>query len=155
MGSRGKQPPLWIGVPLGVVVMLLFGYLAYQNWSNDHALKDRGKETTAEVVQVAASRKHKRDTVRFTTEDGRQVESLIGQGDSAPDGELHVGDRIPIVYDPQNPSDDVSDARARENHSVAIFLLIPTVICALVVAFWSWKLFQQRRSSRVAGVGDR
>ena len=147
MGLRGTTrslPPVWLYVTLGVIVMLGFAFATFQVWTNDNALRDRGRLTSARVVKVSTG-KTSRVHVEFTTEQGRRVEALIGQGDEAPGARVRVGDEIPIVYDPQSPADGVRDARAPENHKFAYLLLGVTIVGAVALPFTSRGLHREHR----------
>lgn len=93
--------------------------------------------------------KNSRVHVEFRTADGRRVEAMIGQGDEAPGPRAEVGDEVPIVYDPESPTDDVRDTRAPENHTIAYVTLGATIFGAIGVPLAIW--FELRRRRRVAG----
>ena len=142
--TRQVLPPTWLFVTLGVFVVSGFAFATFQVWSNDLALRDRGRETVARVVEVGTC-KTSRVNVTFTTEDGRQVEALVGQGDEAPGDRVKVGEEIPIVYDPEHPTADVRDSRAPENHSTAYLLLGVTAFAAVTLPVAAWHLARERR----------
>ncbi|MEU4560103.1 DUF3592 domain-containing protein [Actinoplanes sp. NPDC023936] len=139
MSSR-RLPPVWLFAGMGVVVVALFSWLTYQNWTNDLALADRGVETTARVTDVGSKG---RVRVEFTTADGRQVSTLVGQGDEA-DG-TRAGDTIPIAYDPQNPTSEVRDTRVPENHRLAWFTTGITLFALVSVPIATWHLAREHR----------
>jgi Protein of unknown function (DUF3592) len=141
-GMSGAR--IWIFAVLGVVVVTGFAVMAIKAWSNDNALHDRGQETTARVVEVSTG-KNSRVHVEFRTADGRQVQAMIGQGDEAPGARPRVGDEVPIVYDPESPTDDVRDTRAAENHTVAYVLLGAAVFGAVGVPLAVWAQSRRRR----------
>nr|WP_296073052.1 DUF3592 domain-containing protein [uncultured Actinoplanes sp.] len=138
---------MWLYVTLGVIVVLGFAVATFQVWTNDNALRDRGRRTSARVVEIGTGKKN-RVHVEFTTEQGRRVEALVGQGDEAPGARVRVGDEIPVVYDTENPTDDVRDARAPQNHKVAYLLLGVTIAGAVALPFTSWGLHREHRRRR-------
>jgi len=143
MGHSRRPSPLLFAV-VGTVVVLGFAFMTWRIWSNDLALQSRGKETTARVTEVTTG-KVERVHVVFATEDGREVEALVGQGDEAPGPRVRPGDEIPVVYDPRHPTADVRDTRAPENHTVAHLMLGVTVVGAVGVASAVWALLRGRR----------
>lgn len=143
MGHSRRPSPLLFAV-LGTVVVLGFAFMTWRIWSNDLALQSRGQETTARVTEITTG-KVERVHVVFTTRDGREVEALIGQGDEAPGPRVARGDEIPIVYDPQNPTTDVRDTRAPDNHTIGYLVLGTTTVGAVAVAFAVRALVRERR----------
>lgn len=143
-----RRIPVWLFAVLGVVVVTGFGVMTFSVWRNDNALSERGEQAVARVVEVSSGR-NSRVHVEFRTGDGRQVRSMIGQGDEAPGPRATVGEEIPIVYDPRAPTDDVRDARAPDNHTVAYLLLAVTVFGAIAVP--SAIVFARRARRRAAG----
>jgi hypothetical protein len=145
-GSRqpGRHPPAPLFAALGVVVTIGFAIATYQVWRNDNALRDRGQPAAARVVEVNRG-KVSRVHVEFRTADGRRVQALVGQGDEAPGPRANVGDEIPIVYDPRQPTSDVRDARAEENHRSAYLLLGFTLLGAVEVPLATWGLVREKR----------
>ncbi|WP_433201672.1 hypothetical protein ACQP00_30945 [Dactylosporangium sp. CS-047395] len=114
---------------VGLAVVLGFGYLAWSDWSNDRALRERGAEADARVVAAG-----KRTTVEFSTADGRRVRALIGQGGSPRDRRPAVGDEIRVVYDPRHPEADVRDTRVTPNHRIAYLMTATALVGAGAVA---------------------
>ena len=144
--TKPTLPQVWLYVLFGAIVVPGFAFMTYQVWSNDVALRDRGQEASAVVTQAG-----KRVHVEFTTRDGRRLEALVGQGDEAPGAPAQSGDEIPIVYDPQDPTADVRDARAPENHRVAYLLLGATVFGAVGMPLAAWHLAREHRRRRAGG----
>ena len=143
---RRRRPPAPLYAAMGVVVVVGFAIATWRVWSNDNALRDRGREAPARVVEMNRSRA----TVEFTTDDGRRVRARIGQGDAAPGPRAVVGDAVTIVYDPRRPTDDVRDARAPENHRSA-YLLLGTAIFGLIgVPLATWGIVRADRRERAA-----
>ncbi|MFB9237018.1 DUF3592 domain-containing protein [Plantactinospora siamensis] len=132
---------------MGVVVVIGFAIATYQIWSNDNALRDRGRQASATVIKVHSG-KAGRTVVQFSTAEGRQLTALIGQGDGAPGWQPRVGDEVPIVYDPQKPTADVRDARAPENHHTAYFSLAVTIFGAIAVPIAAVALIRANRRDR-------
>jgi hypothetical protein len=150
-GTR-RLPPLGLFVGLGVVVVLGFAVATFSVWRNDIALSERGVETSARVAAVTDG-KIDRVRVEFSTPDGRRIEALIGQGDEASDPRPRVGDTVPIIYDPEKPTDDVRDVRVPPNHRSAYMLLGTTVFGAIGVPLASWHLAREHRR-RAAGLTE-
>ena len=140
--SRRPSPVLF--AVLGAVVVAGFAFMTWRIWSNDLALQSRGQETTARVTEVTSG-KIERVHVAFTTQDGREVEALVGQGDEAPGPRVKPGDEIPIVYDPRHPTADVRDTRAPENHTVGYLMLGATAVGAVGVPSAVVALVRARR----------
>ncbi|AVT39176.1 DUF3592 domain-containing protein [Plantactinospora sp. BB1] len=139
-----RRPPAKLFVAMGVVVVCGFAVATWQVWTNDNALRDRGRQVTARVTGVDLGKKS-RVEVEFRTSDGRQVRSLVGQGDEAPGPRVQVGDEIPIVYDPRHPDHDVRDARAPENHRIAYMLLGTTLFGLVGVPLATLRLLREER----------
>ncbi|MEU8243928.1 DUF3592 domain-containing protein [Actinoplanes missouriensis] len=134
---------MWLFAGMGVVVVAVFSWLTYQNWTNDLALSDQGVETTARVTDIGGKgRVH----VEFTTADGRPVSTLVGQGDEA-DG-TRVGDTIPIAYDPREPTSEVRDTRVPENHRTAWFTTGMTLFALVGIPIATWQLAREHRRRR-------
>lgn len=150
--GRRRLPPLGLFVGLGVVVVLGFAVATVQEWRNDFALRDRGVETSARVTAVSEG-KIDRVHVEFSTADGRRVEALVGQGDEAPGPPVRQGDTVPIVYDPEQPTDDVRDVRAPLNHQTAYMLLGTTIFGVIGVPLASWHLAREHRRRRAVHSG--
>ncbi|MFF5173394.1 DUF3592 domain-containing protein [Micromonospora sp. NPDC000089] len=129
-----------------MVVIVGFAIATWQTWSNDNALRDRGREAPARVVQVNRGRAK----VEFTTGDGRRVQARIGQGDAAPGPRPVVGDAVTIVYDPRRPTDDVRDVRAPENRQTAYVVLGATIAALIGVPLATWGLIRANRRERAA-----
>ncbi|MEV0675150.1 DUF3592 domain-containing protein [Actinosynnema sp. NPDC050436] len=134
-----KRPPAWLFGLVGAVVIAGFAYATFTMWRNDVALSERGQQTSARVVDTG-----KRDEVEFRTADGEQVHALIGQRLSGP--QLAVGEQVEIVYDPADPTSDVDDVRARDDHSVTFLMFGVTLAAALSIPVVTWRL--ARSSSR-------
>jgi hypothetical protein len=150
LGTRQALPPVWLFVLLGAIVVPGFAFATFQVWSNDIALRDRGQDASAVVVRVGSGSRS-RVHVEFTTQDGRRVETLVGQGDEAPGPRAQPGDEIPIRYDPQNPTSEVRDTRAPENHHLAYLLLGTTVFGAVGMPLAAWHLAREHRRRRMTG----
>jgi hypothetical protein len=130
-GSR-RPLPAGLFAAMGAIVVAGFAVATYQTWSNDNALRDRGQQTTARVVNVSAGK-------------NSRVE-----GDEAPGPRAKVGDEIPIVYDPRDPTSDVRDARASDNHTVASLSLAATILAAVAVPIATWALIRAKRRESAA-----
>jgi hypothetical protein len=139
--SARRLPPVPLFIGIAIVALGGFAFATYQVWANDLALADRGQQTTARVTEVG----RERITVAFRTADGREVETLVGQGDEAPGPLPAPGDELPIVYDPQRPTSEVRDTRAPENHKVGWLLLATTVAGTIGVCFATPALIRARR----------
>ncbi|MDG4821706.1 DUF3592 domain-containing protein [Asanoa sp. WMMD1127] len=148
-GRRRPLPPLWLFVGGGAAVVVAFAVATFGVWRNDTALEERGVETSGRVVAVSDG-KIKRVRVEFSTPDGRRVEALVGQGDEARDPRPRVNDTVPIVYDPDNPTDDVRDSRVEPNHHMAYTLLGVTIFGAVGVPLAAWHLAREHRRRRAA-----
>ncbi|MEV4536696.1 DUF3592 domain-containing protein [Asanoa sp. NPDC049518] len=150
--KRRRLPPLGLFIGLGAVVVLAFAVATFGVWRNDVALNERGVETSARVVAVSDG-KNKRVRVEFGAADGRRVEALIGQGDVTSDPRPRVGDTVPIVYDPQEPTADVRDSRVAPNHRSAYMLLGTTIFGVVGVPLASWHLAREHRRRRAGQTG--
>lgn len=106
---------------------------------NATALRDHGRVTTGEVVEVHDERRDNYVVVRFQDARGREVSAEVGnyRWDPKP----QVGDRPEIVYDPDNPSGNVADTRTGPDFfSVWAFVVGGLMAAALVVPTWTGRL---------------
>ncbi|MGW0519947.1 DUF3592 domain-containing protein [Crossiella sp. NPDC003009] len=140
MGNlSSRRPPAWLFGLVGAIVIGGFAWAAYQVWSNDQALAERGQRAMAKVVDT-----NKRDEVEFRTQDGRQVRALIGQRLSG--SAVAVGEEIEIVYDPADPTSDVDDARATGDRSFAYLMSAITIFAAAAISAVTWHLARMSRT---------
>jgi hypothetical protein len=110
----------------GLAVTTVFAVMSYQAWHQDAVLSDRGQPASARVVTVRKSVQ-----VEFRTADGRLVKAFLGEGDEGPGPRPAVGDQIPIVYDPQDPTSDVRHAQVSPSHTGAKQYLLFALMAAL------------------------
>lgn len=123
-----RRPNVPTFAVVGVVVVFAFGYMAWSLWEKDRALDSRGVQATATVVEVG-----RRIHVEFQTADGRRVRTLIGPGGEAPETRPAVGEKIQIVYDPEDPEGQVRDTRASETNQTAYLLAGAACVGAVAV----------------------
>ncbi|GIF77849.1 DUF3592 domain-containing protein [Asanoa siamensis] len=143
---RTRRPPAPLFAGLGIVVVIGFAVAAWTVWQNDRALRTRGVDASARVVQV--TEKKGRIHVEFTAADGRSVRTMVGQGDEPPGPAPAVGDEIPIVYDPQDPDAEVADRRTSPNHRVAYLLAATAAAGAIGVPLATVALVRANRRAR-------
>lgn len=149
MTLRRPPHPLLMLV-MGVLVFAGFGFAIVRSWTNDDALRDRGRTAPAQVTEVSTG-KSRRITVQYRTADGTPARARIGQGDEGPTPWPTPGDTITIVYDPRNPSDDVRDARVPHNHRVDGLVLTVFGLCGIGLPLAAWVTVRTQRRQRPSG----
>ncbi|WP_169984426.1 DUF3592 domain-containing protein [Microbispora sp. H10836] len=99
MSTSALMGPVLLGVGAG------FGLLGGGIVLQARRFRRRGRRAQGQIVRLRTRRSHHTtmyySTVRFTTEQGRQVEAEARFGSSPPPG--RPGEHVPIVYDPARP----------------------------------------------------
>lgn len=133
LGSRFEQRPVrWINRRgPSTTVALVFGLavlaLPVGFWIADAPLRDRGVQTTAQVVTVNEDS----FTVTFSDRGGTTRTAEI-----APWCEPEAGDSIVIVYDPLNPSH--ASSLDEQNDPVGYIVFTALAALCLVLALLTW-----------------
>lgn len=100
--GRLEESSLW-ALLMGVVLFAAAGALGWKGWSaagREHRLRENGIVTQAEVVELGA---RAIPNVRFAWDDARGSRHEAVRPRHPGLGELKVGDRVEIVYDPDHP----------------------------------------------------
>lgn len=128
-----EKPLEWMNTRLPSTVLCilaaaLFGFFGYQEWSADQSLNANGVRIEAVVTQNQGHGVF----VSIPLESGATVEVQLG----AVYGDPQVGESVPLVYDPQDPTRN-KDERALGNP------LIPGVAWAasgvfVILALLTW-----------------
>jgi hypothetical protein len=122
-----------------VVVALACGVGAVLARSAATVLRDHGRVTTGEVVEVHQSRRDSYVVVRFEDAHGHEVRADVGNYRWDP--EPQVGDRQDIVFDPDDPSGNVADVRLGPDFFSVWALVVGCLLAAaLVVPTWTGRL---------------
>jgi hypothetical protein len=151
-----RSLPIWrrvLAVALGLAwAFLMFGLVLVL--VDEAELRDTGHRATARVLEV---RLRGRDPdyadVRFVTEDGREVtaEVEVTAMASFPD----VGDEIDIVYDPDDPAEEVAVAEVhRVFYWLDVLLWVPLLGLSLgwiPLAIGGVKVSRRRRRAQDDG----
>jgi hypothetical protein len=133
MNSRRVVSALLALATLGCIAGVAIAY------DSATALRDRGARTAGEVIEVHAERRDNFVVVRFSDTHGQTVTAEVGnyRWEPAP----RVGDRPELIYDPDNPSGNVADARTGPDFfSVWALALAAVVSALLVVPTWTGRL---------------
>jgi hypothetical protein len=105
-------------------VCLVFAVVTYQDAV---ALRDRGLVAEAQVIEVHDGRDSS-VVLRFQTADGHAVTADVGNYYWRP--KPRVGDRQTVLYDPDQPEDNVADTRLGPDFSATWFLSVGGGIAA-------------------------
>lgn len=117
-----------------------------------HALASRGVTTTAQVIESHYDENGgdpggwTTDTVRFRTDSGTVVQTVVGHHDS--DSSERTSGRIEIVYDPQRPTVAVTRMQFDGGSTfpdllVGLFVSAASIVAALVIAFFAVEIRRQ------------
>ncbi|MFT4218734.1 MAG: hypothetical protein QM619_16335 [Micropruina sp.] len=119
----GRGPSTTVALVVGLAVLALpVGF-----WIADAPLRDRGVQTTAQVVTVNEDS----FTVTFSERGGNTRTAEI-----APWGEPETGDPIVIVYDPLNPTH--ASSLDEQNDPVGYIVFTALAALCLVLALLTW-----------------
>lgn len=122
-----------------VLVMLGCGVGAVVAQRAAASLRDHGLRATGDVVEVHHERRDSYVVVRFHDAGGHEVTAEVGNYRWDP--QPRVGDRPEVVYDPQDPSGNVADARMGPDFFSVWALLVGCLLsAALVVPTWTGRL---------------
>lgn len=122
--ARVRRPRL-VGA-IGVVMAVVFGFMAFATYQDVTRLRDHGVETTARVVSVDGQGRWTQITVEFTPAGSREP-VRTGTRDVFRSPAPSSGDRLKVVYDPADPT-RVADVRARPGIDVPLFGLVMTLL---------------------------
>lgn len=133
MNSRRVASALLVVVAIGC----LFGLaIAYESAAS---LRDHGIRASGEVVEVHTERRDNFVVVRFSDVRGREISAEVGNYRWEP--RPRVGDTAELIYDPDNPSGNVADARMGPDFfSVWAFAVGALAAALLVVPTWTGRL---------------
>jgi hypothetical protein len=106
MGTKLSDPSTWLrlgGVFFGIGAALSVASLAVSipRWT----LASTGSVATGTIVAMQRSSKSSRPVVEFTPQNHRPIRTTMtvgGQGG-------HIGDKVRVFYDPNDPEDNVAD----------------------------------------------
>lgn len=122
-----------------VLVAVGCGVGALVAYGSATVLRDRGVRVQGEVVEVHTERRDNYVVVRFSDVKGDMVRADVGNyiWDPTPS----VGDRPRLVYDPDDPSGNVADARAGPDFFSVGALVVGALLAAMLVApTWTGRL---------------
>ncbi|HMQ65249.1 MAG TPA: hypothetical protein PJ992_03080 [Arachnia sp.] len=144
------KPLAWINkrIPSTILMLaltLVFAWIALGEHSADRRLQQHGLPADA-AVTGATSGRYGSTTVRFSDADGEVVEVRLRNRFG--DGE--VGERLPIVYDPQDPAVNSPAASAHETSFLVYGGAFMAVFCLTLAALtWTrvvdWERWAKRR----------
>lgn len=130
--SAVRRP--WLVGVIGVVMAVVFGFMAVVTYQDVRGLRDDGLETTARVVEVEGRGRWLSVVLEYTPGGSDVVRASTRDVVDTPPPE--PGDELRVVYDSGNLT-RVADVRARPGLDVPLFGLVMTVLWAglAVLAF--------------------
>lgn len=140
----------WLVGVIGVVMAVVFGFMAVATYHDVTRLRDHGVETTARVVEVEGRNRWTTVVVEYAAAGGERVRASTRDVVHTP--APSPGDRLRVVYDPANPA-LVADVRARPGLDVPVFGLVMTLLWLALAAFAGAGLVRRSRERREP-VGD-
>lgn len=133
MNSRRIASALLASASLGCIAGVAIAY------DSATALRDRGIRIGGEVVEVHTERRDNFVVVQFSDSHGQTLTAEVGNYRWEPPP--RVGDRPELIYDPDNPSGNVADARMGPDFfSVWALASAALVSALLVVPTWTGRL---------------
>jgi uncharacterized protein YneF (UPF0154 family) len=101
--QKTLSKPTWILLMLGASAILLF--FGYKNFQSVRYLSDNGLSAEGVVKELVASvgaKQNYRPKISFTTKTGQKIEFTHNVSTNPP--AYHVGESVPLLYDPANPN---------------------------------------------------
>jgi len=133
MNSPKVAAALLVVLAMGCLVGVVITY------GSATALSDSGVRVTADVVEVHTEGRDDYVVVTFPDARGERVTAEVGNYKWQPTPQ--VGDRPVLVYDPEDPSGNVADARMGPDYfSVWACAIGGLVAVLLVVPTWTGRL---------------
>jgi hypothetical protein len=128
----------WLVGVIGVVMAVVFGFMAVVTYQDTVRLRDHGAEATARVVSVEGRGRWTSVEVEYATAGGERVRVATRDVVHTPAPE--PGDQLRVVYDPADPS-RLADVRARPGLDVPAFGLVMTLLWATLAGLaWTGRL---------------
>jgi hypothetical protein len=121
--ARVRRP--WLVGCIGVVMAVLFGFMAFVTYQDLVTLRDHGVETSARVLEVENEGRWTTVELEYATSEGQRVRASTRDVVHSPPPE--PGDQLRVVYDPADLS-RVADVRARPGFDVPVFGLVMTLL---------------------------
>ena len=133
--TRGEAFKDWVNSPevtgwFLVVVSVLCAVFAVVNYRAAAALRDFGVRVPATILQVHEG-KDAYVVVKFTAVDGAEFTAEVGNFYWSP--KPRVGGHATIIYDPDDPTGNVADARMGPDFFTVWCLVAGAVVAGLLV----------------------
>jgi hypothetical protein len=133
MNSRRVASALLVVAAIGCLIGLVITH------ESAASLRDQGVRASGEVVEVHTERRDNFVVVRFSDVRGREISAEVGNYRWEP--KPRVGDAAELIYDPDNPSGNVADARMGPDFfSVWAFAVGALAAALLIAPTWTGRL---------------